>query len=126
MSKQIPCSPARWAGDLLNVAGQLGTAPGGLVTAPGDRAAQVAAQTRQALKNLLEIVEINGLTSADVVKATVYLVKWSDYEAMHAEYTKVFPSSTDDNPPARMTMAVHELWNGALVEIDCWAYRKNA
>ncbi|TXR50527.1 RidA family protein [Phyllobacterium endophyticum] len=127
MSSQIPCSPARWAGDLLNVAGQLGTAKGrGLVIADGDgRESQVTAQTRQALKNVLDIVEANGLTAADVVKTTVYLVKWADYDAMHAEYTKIFPSSSDDNPPARMTMAVHELWNNALVEIDCWAYRNN-
>ncbi|MHC4047961.1 RidA family protein [Bradyrhizobium sp. 23AC] len=124
MSKEIPCSPpVGWR--FLNVAGQLGTGPRGLVTADGDRASQVAAQTGQALKNLLESLKRTG-SPPQTLSRPVYLVKWSDYEAMQAEYTKVFSSASDDSPPARMTMAVHELWNSALVEIDCWAYRKKA
>ncbi|TFV35635.1 RidA family protein [Bradyrhizobium niftali] len=115
-----PWRDAVFAGDLVVVSGQLGIAEGkGLVSGDGQsRHSLVAAQTRQALKNLVGVLAENGLTAADVIKTTVYLQTTDDYKAMNEEYAKVFHT----NPPARTTIGA-QLVIGAAVEIDCWAYR---
>ena len=58
-----------------------------------------------------------GLTLADVVKTTVFLVDMADFAAMNAVYGAAFPSE----PPARTTVAVVGLPKGARVEIECVA-----
>ena len=56
---------------------------------------------------------------ADVVKATVYLVDLSDFEAVNAIYAEAF----DTTPPARACVEVSRLPKGAQVEIDAIARR---
>ena len=58
-----------------------------------------------------------GLTLADVVKTTVFLVDMADFEAMNQVYGPKFPVS----PPARTTVAVSGLPRNARVEIECVA-----
>jgi 2-iminobutanoate/2-iminopropanoate deaminase len=77
----------------------------------------VAAQTAQVFRNLTAVLAGAGLTLADIVKTTVYLVDMADFEAMNAEYAKQFPAA----PPARTTIAVSALPRSARVEIEAVA-----
>ena len=74
-------------------------------------------QTEQVMRNLRAVLRGAGLTLADVVKTTVFLVDMADFAAMNAVYGAAFPS----DPPARTTVAVVGLPKGARVEIECVA-----
>ena len=76
--------------------------------------ADVAAQTAQVLTNLTAVLGGAGLTLADVVKTTVFLIDMNDFAAMNEIYAKHFP----DAPPARSTVAVTGLPKAARVEIE--------
>ena len=94
------------------VSGQVGV-HGGSVVDGG-----VAAQTRQALANLRDHLEVEGAALDQVVKTTVFVRHISDFPAMNAAYGEVF----GDHRPARSTVAVAGLPLGALIEIEAWAY----
>jgi 2-iminobutanoate/2-iminopropanoate deaminase len=64
--------------------------------------------------NLEAVLAAGGCRLDDVVKATVYLLRMSDFAAMNAVYAKRF----GNHRPARSTVAVAELPKGAAVEID--------
>lgn len=73
----------------------------------------VAAQTRQVLTNLRNVLEAAGLTLADVVKTTVHLQHLSrDFPDFNAAYAEFFTS----HYPVRTT--VGSTLAGILVEID--------
>ena len=98
---------------VVYTAGQVGLDPAkGELVAGG-----VAEQTAQVMKNLAAVLRGAGLTLADVVKTTVFLVDMNDFQAMNEVYGKEFPVS----PPARTTVAVAGLPRGARVEIECVA-----
>ncbi len=107
-----PYSPVMRAGDLLAVSGQVGVVDGRIV--PGG----VAAETRQALANLVAVLASEGATLGDVVKTTVFLRHMRDFSIMNEVYAEVF----GDHRPARSTVAVVELPAVALVEIEAWAH----
>ncbi|WP_033288530.1 RidA family protein [Amycolatopsis jejuensis] len=113
MSAPLPLRRSVAAGNLVALSGQIGAVDGTLVEGG------VAAQTRQALANLVAQLAEHGLTAADVIKTNVFLVSMDDFAAMNAEYALVF---TQDFP-ARSAVAVRELPFGASVEIEGWAYR---
>lgn len=113
MTAPLPLRPSVAAGDWVAISGQVGVRDGALV--PGG----VGAQTRQALANFVAVLTANGLTTADVVKTTVFLTTMDHFAEMNAEYARVFPT----DPPARSAIAVHQLPIGALVEVEGWAYR---
>ena len=77
----------------------------------------VAAQTEQVFTNLAAVLRGAGLTLADVVKTTVFLVDMKDFAEMNEVYAKHFP----DAPPARSTVAVAGLPKDARVEIEAVA-----
>ncbi|HUF51682.1 MAG TPA: Rid family detoxifying hydrolase [Longimicrobiales bacterium] len=104
-----PYSPGIRSGDLLFLSGQIGMTGGALV--PGG----IAAETRQALANMRTILDAAGLTPADVLKCTVFLVDMAEYEAMNAAYGDFFREA----PPARSAVAVAALPRNARVEIEC-------
>jgi 2-iminobutanoate/2-iminopropanoate deaminase len=108
-----PYSQAVVAGGFVFTAGQLGLDPqtGELV------GADVAAQTRQALNNLKNIVEAAGSSLERVVKTTVFLTDFGNFGAMNGVYAEFFPAE----PPARSTVEVGPLAKGALVEIEAVA-----
>ncbi|HEY7575387.1 MAG TPA: RidA family protein [Thermoanaerobaculia bacterium] len=64
--------------------------------------------------NLEAVLAAAGVSLDDVVKATVYLIRMSDFAAMNAVYARRFRN----HRPARSTVAVAELPKGAAVEID--------
>ena len=98
---------------LVFTAGQVGLDPRtGEMVAGG-----VAEQTAQVMKNLTAVLGGAGLTLADVVKTTVYLVDMQDFQAMNDVYGRHFATA----PPARSTIAAAGLPRGARVEIDAVA-----
>ena len=107
-----PLSKARRAGDLLFLSGQLPRGAGGAII-EGD----VAVQTRQALANLVAVLEANGGTTADVVKVTAWLTDRRHYQAFNDVYCEVFSAPF----PAR-SVVVCDLVADADVEIEATAY----
>jgi 2-iminobutanoate/2-iminopropanoate deaminase len=113
MALSFPLRASVGAGGWVALSGHMGEVDGVLVDGG------VAAQTRRALENFVGSLAANGLTAADVVKTTVFLVTMDDFAAMNEEYAKVFHT----DPPARSTVAVHQLWSDGVVEIEGWACR---
>ena len=77
----------------------------------------IGAQALQALTNLGEVLKAAGLSPADVVKTTIFLIDMADFAAVNSVYAKFF----GDAKPARSTVAVAALPLDARVEIDCIA-----
>lgn len=97
-------------GRMLFLSGQIALLPDTGELARGG----VQAETRQALRNLGQVIEAAGYTLADVVKTTIYLVDMADFPAVNEIYAGFFAKSL----PARATVAVAALPKGALVEVD--------
>ena len=74
----------------------------------------IAAQTRQVLENLKEVLKAAGSSLDQVVKATIYLKDMADFPVVNKVYAEYLGSSR----PARSTVGVAELPKGALIEID--------
>lgn len=109
----LPFSEAVRVGDLLFLAGQIGSLPGTRQLADTG----VAGQTRQTLENIKAVLTHAGSAMDRVVKCTVFLTDIRDFAAMNAVYAAYWPSE----PPARSTVGVKELVFGARVEIECIA-----
>ena len=77
----------------------------------------VEEQTRQVLANLSTVLSSRSLGLSDVVKTTVFLKNFADFNRMNAVYGSVFGA----HRPARTTVEVSRLPLDALVEIDCIA-----
>jgi len=80
-------------------------------------AAEVAGQTRQALRNCEAALAACGATLDDVVRAGVFLADLSTRQEMDAVFAEVWPK----DPPARTTVGA-DLPGGMLVEIDLAAW----
>lgn len=110
-----PYSQAVWANDILFVSGQIGIDP-----KIGDMTGKTAAdQADQVLKNLGAILESQGLSFANVVKATVFAKDMNDFKAVNDVYAKYFTA----DPPARAFVEVARLPKDALVEIEVIAVK---
>jgi 2-iminobutanoate/2-iminopropanoate deaminase len=100
------------AGGFLFASGQLPINP-----VSGQVPPTIEEQTIQVLDNLKAIIEAAGSSMEKVVKSTVYLQRFSDFDVMNKIYSNYFPS----NPPARATVEVSKMAKNALVEIDAVA-----
>jgi enamine deaminase RidA (YjgF/YER057c/UK114 family) len=87
-------------------------------------------QTRSVLDKLEATLKAEGLSLADVVKATVFLVGDPakggeiDFSGLNAAWSQRFGTSAQPNKPARSTVKVAGLVApGALVEIEVVAAR---
>lgn len=110
-----PYSQAILSGNELFCSGQVGFDP-----ATGElRGTDATTQAEQVLRNLGAVLEAGGMSYADVVKTTVFLVDMNDFAAVNEIYAKYF----DAAKPARSTVAVAALPRGARVEIDAIARR---
>ncbi len=110
-----PYSQAVEANGLLFLSGQIPLDP-----ATGAMVGKTAAeQADRVLRNLQGVLTAAGLTTASVVKTTVYLVDLADFAAVNEVYARYFP----EEPPARATVQVAALPKGARVEIDAVAAR---
>lgn len=110
-----PYSQAIEANGMVFVSGQLPVDPATGEFAPGG----VAEQTTQSFENIKNILAKAGLSTAHIVKTTVFLADMSLFAEMNAVYAKYF----DGDYPARSAVAVKALPKGALVEIECIAVR---
>jgi len=110
-----PYSQAIESGDLLLCSGQLGLDPASGLLVDG-----VEAQAERSLTNLTAVLGAAGLTAADVLKTTVFLVDMGDFATVNAVYGRFFPEPF----PARSTVAVAALPKGGLVEIEAIARRR--
>lgn len=109
-----PYSQAVRVDKLVFVSGQLPIDPATGAFAGDD----IAAQTRQSLTNIKNILASDGLTMADVVKTTVLLKNIGDFAAMNEVYATFF----EGDCPARAAFEVAAIPKGALVEIEAVAY----
>ena len=108
-----PYSQAIEVNGMVFLSGQLPVDPATGEFAPGG----VAEQTEQSFKNIKHILEKAGLTTANIVKTTVFLADMS----LFGEMNKVYATHFDGDFPARSAVAVKALPKGALVEIECTA-----
>ena len=79
----------------------------------------VKEQTVQVFENIKNVLSEAGLTTANIVKTTVFIADMSMFAEMNAVYANYF----DSDFPARSAVAVKALPKGALVEIECIAVR---
>src|SRR5207245_10605147 len=105
------------AGDFIFVTGTGPTDP-----ATGELAGDsIEQQTEQTIKNIGAILEADGATLGDVVKATVHLSDTS----LFSRYNAVYARSFSQPYPVRTTVG-SDLGHtpGMLIEIDCIAYKE--
>ena len=112
---KLPFSQAVRIGDILYMSGQLGNIPGTMTLAPGG----LAGETRQTMDNILATLRENGLSFANVFKATVMLADMSRWSEFNAVYVTYFDA---DRLPARSAFGTSGLALGAQVELECMAY----
>ncbi|MBD5276616.1 MAG: RidA family protein [Bacteroides sp.] len=104
-----PYSQAIDTGSMLYASGQIPINP-----ATGEIPEGIKAQTAQSLENVKAILAAAGLTTANVVKTTVFLADMNDFAAMNEVYASVFEAPY----PARSAVAVRTLPKNVLVEIE--------
>jgi reactive intermediate/imine deaminase len=112
-----PFTPAVQVGNIIYLAGQIGTsadAKGGVV--PGG----IEAETRQTLMNIKDVVEKSGSSMDRVVKCTAFLADIKEWAAMNSVYVTFFPN----HKPARSAFGTTGLALNARVEIECIAVAK--
>jgi 2-iminobutanoate/2-iminopropanoate deaminase len=100
-------------GKTMYIGGQNGVLPDGKMAGN-----TLAAQTEQALKNMLEILKSVGAAQKNVVKQTIFVAKGQDIKEGFAATQKVW-----GNFPTAITFVFVEALGvpGALVEIDAIA-----
>jgi 2-iminobutanoate/2-iminopropanoate deaminase len=105
-----PYSHGVCAGELLFCSGQIALDPdgGGLVGEhPGE-------QARRCLENLEAVCAAAGTTLERAARITVYMTDLAAFAEVNDAYAAFFPR----DPPARVTVGVAALPQGALVELD--------
>lgn len=102
--------PGRW----IHVAGQLGVDLRADGPAPDDLGAQAAV----ALDALERTLQRMGAELGDVVRTTVYVTRFDDWDAFAAVRRERF----GDSLPASTAVQVAGLLGGALIEIDAVAF----
>jgi 2-iminobutanoate/2-iminopropanoate deaminase len=101
-------------GDLVWVSGQVAIEPeSGNVVEGG-----IAEQTEQVMQNVSAILEEAGSGLKQLVKTTIFLADFDDFQAMNEVYAR----HVGPEPPARATVQVAYLPSGVLVEIDALAH----
>jgi 2-iminobutanoate/2-iminopropanoate deaminase len=107
----FPLSPSRRTGNVLYISGQIGQQNGALV------ADDIAGQTAQAVANIESILKDNGLTLADVVDVTAFLVNQENYDAFNEAYRNAFTEPY----PTHTTVTVQSLPLAAKIELKAIA-----
>ena len=109
-----PYSQGTVAGSTAYISGMLGIDP-----ATGELKEGVEAQAEQALLNLEAVLKEAGLTTASVVKTTVFLTDMGAFGKVNEIYSKHFSAPY----PARSCVQVTALPKGGLFEIEAIAVR---
>lgn len=108
-----PYAHAYRSGNLIFCSGQTPLNPATMTI----EAATIEGQTQVVLQNLETVLQAAGATRSHVIKTTVFLKNFADFEQMNKTYAAFF----DMHRPARTTVEVSRLPKDALVEIECIA-----
>jgi 2-iminobutanoate/2-iminopropanoate deaminase len=108
-----PYSPAILAGNTLYVSGQIPVNP---ITRELNMP-DIKTATRQIMQNIGNLLNAAGMDYANIVKCTIFLANFDDYQGMNEAYGEFF----GEIPPAREAVQVVKLPMGAIVEISCIA-----
>lgn len=79
--------------------------------------ATAAEQTTLVLENIEAVLKAAGVDRTHILKTTVFLKNFADFERMN----KVYEAFFGEHKPARSTVEVSRLPKDALVEIECIA-----
>ncbi len=108
-----PYSKAIAYKNLIFVSGQIPVDPD-----DGSIPEGIRAQTKQAMTNIKNILDVSGSSMGKVLKITVYLADMSLFDEMNDVYENFF-----DKPfPTRTCVGVSALPKGALIEIEAIAF----
>jgi reactive intermediate/imine deaminase len=110
--QHLPFARAVQADGWLYVSGQVPMINGELVSG------NIVAQSQQAIRNLLSILDEAGYGTEDVVRCGVWLEDPRDF----ASFNTVFKEHFGSHPPARACV-VSSMVIDCKVEIDCVAYK---
>jgi reactive intermediate/imine deaminase len=110
--QQLPFARAVEANGWLYVSGQVPMLNGELVTG------NIVAQSRQAIRNLLAVLEESGYAAEHVVRCGVWLDDPRDFGAFNAVFREFF----GEHPPARSCVASSMVLD-CKIELDCVAYK---
>jgi 2-iminobutanoate/2-iminopropanoate deaminase len=99
----------KW-GNLIFVSGQLGIDPSTRRLVEGG----MAVQTRQALRNIVTVLEAAGSSLDRVARVNIYITR---FEAL-AIVNEVFSQFFGEHKPAKTTVEVSRLDRDALIEIE--------
>ena len=108
-----PYSHAIQSGNLIFCSGQTPLNPATMLI----EGATVTEQTTLVLTNLEAVLIAAGCSRTNVLKTSVFLKNFADFEKMNKAYEAFF----GDHKPARTTVEVSRLPREALVEIECIA-----
>ena len=118
-------SHVRRAGDFLFVSGTSSRRADNTITGAeadglGNMRLDIREQTRAVLENIRDILASVDASMTDVVEVSTFLVNMDDF----AGYNEVYAGFFTDDPPARTTVAVHQLPHPhLLIEIKAVAYK---
>ena len=105
-----PYSQAIRAGNAVYLSGQIGLDP-----ASGQLVEGIDAQIERVFRNLAAVAAASGLSLAQAVRMTVYLVDLGHFGKVNDAMARFLSAPY----PARVTVGVASLPRGALVEVDC-------
>jgi len=108
---QLPFSEAVAVGELLFISGQIGSKPGELTLVEGG----IQAETRQAMANIIAILEKHGSGVEKIAKCTIFLGDMKEWGEMNIAYIEAL----GDHRPARSALGASGLALNARVEIEC-------
>lgn len=111
-----PYSHAIQSGNLVFCSGQTPINPETMLI----EGATATEQTTRVLTNLETVLKAAGCDRSHIIKTTVFLKNFADFERMNTAYAAFF----GDHKPARTTVEVSRLPKEALVEIECVAELK--
>jgi 2-iminobutanoate/2-iminopropanoate deaminase len=81
----------------------------------------IETQTKVVLQNLETVLQTINCNRNNIIKTTVFLKNFADFEKMNKVYSGFFGA----HKPARTTVEVSRLPKEALVEIECIAEKIN-
>ena len=108
-----PYSHAWQSGNLIFCSGQTPLNPMSMMI----DGTGIAEQTVIVLENLEAVLKSAGCDRSHILKTSVFLKNFADFEKMNKAYEAFF----GDHKPARTTVEVSRLPKEALVEIECVA-----
>ena len=116
LPRSVPFPEGTAVGGMVLLSGQLGNVPGTLTLVEGG----IRAETRQALDNIVAVLQGQGLGLENLLRCTVMLADIAEWPAFNAVYAEFFAGVP---LPARSAFGCNGLVLGARVEIECTAAR---